>query len=356
MYLCGMKVVIDDKIPYIREAVQTLGVDAVYKKGSEFTPEDVKDADALIVRTRTRCDEALLAHSAVKFIATATIGYDHIDVEYLKRKGVAWTNCPGCNAPSVAQYVKSCVLLLARERDFDMKHAVVGIVGAGHVGQAVGVVLLNMGMKVLFNDPPRQAWANAYEDMPTILSHVPFVSMEEIQEQCDLISFHTPLVESGSYPTFHLADEAFFQGLKQRPVIINSSRGAVVDNKALLAALHSGQVRDVVMDTWEHEPHINEGLLHEAYIATPHIAGYSADGKANASRMALTALCRFFHLQPHFTILPPELPAGLRPTLQMSEEEVALCLYNPHRDSDRLKQRPELFEELRGNYPLRREK
>ena len=336
-----MKVIIDNKIPYINEAIGKIADEVVYLPGASFTPEVVKNADALIVRTRTLCNRELLEGSQVKFIATATIGYDHIDTDYCREAGIVWTNCPGCNAGSVEQYVHSVLLLLKREKGLDLKHATIGVVGVGHVGSRVARMAEGLGMRVLLNDPPR---ADRGEKG--------LVDLQTIARECDIITFHTPLVKEGIYRTFHLVDEALLFSLQRHPVLINSSRGEVVDTTALLKARACEKVREVIIDTWEHEPHINEELLKVAYIATPHIAGYSADGKANATRMSLEALCRFFHIETKVEIVPPALPPM---EFSKEEEEAFLQLYNPLYDSERLKNAPEKFEWFRGNYPLRRE-
>lgn len=330
-----MKIVIDDKIPYIRAAIASMGMEAVYKKGADICAEDVRDADALIVRTRTRCDEQLLAGSKVRFIATATIGYDHIDTAYLRRAGIEWANCPGCNAASVAQYMRSVLLLLRRDFALDLQSATIGIVGCGHVGTKVKAVAEELGMRVLVCDPP--------------LGHRGFVGMDAIEREADVVTFHVPMERCGKYPTFHLADAAFFARLERHAFIVNTSRGGVVDNAALKAALSQGLVRQAVVDTWENEPHIDTDLLDAVYIGTPHIAGYSADGKVKADNMVLEALCRFFTLPRPAEIVPPSLPAGFAYTGDPLE------LYDPLVDSCRLKAHPELFEALRGDYPLRRE-
>ena len=336
-----MKIVIDNKIPYIKEVVERIADEVVYLPGDGFTNEAVKDADALIVRTRTCCNRALLEGSQVKFIATATIGYDHVDTEYCREAGITWTNCPGCNAGSVEQYVHSVLLLLKREKGLDLQNATIGVVGVGHVGSRVARMAGQLGMKVLLNDPPR---ADKGE--------LGFVDLKTIARECDVVTFHAPLNYKGAYRTFHLADENFFLNLERTPYIINSSRGEVVDTASLLSALADGRVKDAVIDTWENEPYISSELLEKAYLATPHIAGYSADGKANATRMSLEALCRFFGLEDEFTISPPEL-SGLQ--LSDNPEEAFLQLYDPTRDSKWLKASPEKFEWFRGNYPIRRE-
>jgi erythronate-4-phosphate dehydrogenase len=338
-----MKVIVDDKIPYIREAIERIADEVVYLPGAQFTPEAVKDADALIIRTRTRCTRELLAGSRVRFIATATIGFDHIDTAYLREAGIAWTNCPGCNAGSVEQYIHSVFLLLKRERGVKPEATTLGVVGVGHVGSRIAAMAERMGMRVLRNDPPRAA-AEGTEG---------FATLDELAREADILTFHTPLIRDGEYRTFHLADEAFFRSLQRKPLVINSSRGEVVDTQALLQALDSGQVGDAVIDTWENEPHINLTLLNKVYIGTPHIAGYSADGKANATRMALDALCHFFHLQANYQIEAPALDGSL--VKAEDAEEASLLLYDPRRDCQALRQHPEAFESLRGNYPLRRE-
>lgn len=339
-----MRIIVDNKIPFIREAVESIADEVVYAAGNEFTPELVKEADALIIRTRTRCDRQLLEGSKVRFIATATIGFDHIDTEYCQQAGIEWANAPGCNAASVGQYLHSVLLLLQLKRDKPLAGLTMGIVGVGHVGSIVAEVASDMGLRVLLNDPPREEAEGPGR----------FCSLHTLAQECDLISFHTPLAHEGKYPTYHLADRHFFASLKRRPVFINTSRGEVADTQALLEALDNGQVSDAVIDVWENEPNIDRTLLRKAFIGTPHIAGYSADGKANATRMALTAVCRFFGIKPNFHIVPPK-PANLIITAS-NETEACLQIYDPRRDSNALKEHPECFEQLRGDYPLRRER
>lgn len=346
MYLCTMKAVVDDKIPYIQGSIEKIADTVVYLPGNEIGAEDVRDADILIVRTRTRCDRNLLEGSRVQIIATATIGYDHIDTEYLQEAGIKWTNCPGCNATSVAQYIHSCLLLLKRERGFQLNQLTIGIVGVGHVGSAVQKAIAPLGVRILLNDPPRALKEKGE-------SEIKFCNMQQIQDEADIITFHTPLIQTGDFPTYHLADETFFERLKKQPVLINSGRGEVVDNTALLKAIEKKQVSEAIIDTWENEPHLNLSLLNKVYIGTPHIAGYSADGKANATRMSLEAICNHFGIEAEFHIEAPALPSTFIP--DSDAEELSLQLYNPHHDSNRLKQHPENFEKLRGDYPLRRE-
>lgn len=330
-----MKIIIDDKIPYIREKLRQLADEVIPLSGAAISAADVRDADALIVRTRTHCDESLLKDSKVRFVATATIGFDHIDTDYMERAGIAWTSCPGCNAASVAQYVESSLLLLQQEKGLTLRDATIGIVGCGHVGSKVKAVAERLGMRVLICDPP--------------LGHADYVPLTTIAQEADVITFHVPLTREGVHATWHMADELFFHRLSKVPYIINTSRGEVVDNTALLTALQQGRVRDAVIDVWEGEPRLNEELLQRVFIGTPHIAGYSADGKANADNMVIDALCRHFGLPYPGKVLPPKLPADFPYTGNPLE------LYNPMKDSDALKNNPTKFEDLRNNYPLRRE-
>ena len=327
-----MKAVIDDKIPYIRGLIETLVEEVIYKAGSDICATDVRDADILIVRTRTRCDRNLLSGSRVGLVVTATIGFDHIDTAYMEEAGIRWTNCPGCNASSVRQYVHNSLVATGWLR----KGLTVGVVGVGHVGTLVADDLETCGLHVLRCDPPKGEPA----------------TLEEIAAEADIITFHTPLTRTGDCPTWHLADNRFFESLCRKPLIINSSRGAVVDNGALVRALDEGLVADAVIDTWEGEPALNRDLLQRAVIATPHIAGYSADGKANATRMSLEAVSDFVGRSFSLQVNPPSLPEGYT---YGEEQEGCLKLYDPRVDTARLKSSPEAFEFLRGHYPLRRE-
>lgn len=338
-----MKVIVDNKIPFISEAIEKIADEVVYLPGKDFTPALVKDANALIIRTRTHCNRELLQDSNVRFIATATIGFDHIDTEYCREAGIEWTNAPGCNSASVAQYIQSSLLLLQQLKGKCLAELTLGVIGVGNVGSKVVKVGKELGMRVLQNDLPREDQEGKAD----------FSSLQTLAEECDILTFHVPLYKEGKYKTFHLGDDTFFHSLKHRPVIINTSRGEVIETDALLSALENGLISDAIIDVWENEPDINPTLLYKTFLGTPHIAGYSADGKANATRMSLDALCHFFNIKADYCITPPEpenpvLTAG-------SPTDAYLQMYNPRRDSDALKNHPELFETLRGDYPLRRE-
>lgn len=339
-----MKIVVDDKIPFIRPTIERLADTVVYRPGVEISASDVRDADALVVRTRTRCDEKLLAGSSVSFVATATIGFDHIDADYMSRAGIEWMSCPGCNAPSVAQYVESVLLLLKRERGRRLEDMTIGIIGCGNVGSKVAEAARRHGLRVLLCDPPKQEREGVKG----------FVTQDEVEREADIITFHVPLTHNGPYATWHLADSAFFDRLRKRPVIINTSRGAVVDNEALKQAIIYNKVSETVVDTWENEPHIDLELLDRVWIGTPHIAGYSADGKTNADNMVIRGLCHHFGLSVPPPIVPPSLPKDY--PFSTDTDEMKLLLYNPLNDAGRLREHPGDFEKLRGTYPLRREK
>lgn len=368
-----MKIVADAQIPFLRGWAERLG-EVTYVPGAAISKKDVQHADALIVRTRTRCDSNLLEGTNVQFIATATIGYDHVDLDYLHRAGIGWANCPGCNAASVAQYVRSCLLLLAAHGAWDNsvetvvpleKPAVrtealcgtfarltLGIVGAGHVGEQVAQMADNLGFgRILRCDPPRAEREGAAE----------FMNLEEVAAESDIVTFHTPLTRlARPHATFHLASADFFNWLKRGAVLFNSSRGEVVDTEALKEALRKKRIRAAVVDTWENEPHIDLELLRLVFVGTPHIAGYSADGKACGTRMALQALARHFgkDVTQFDDIMPPSLPAGYAyyPEGEAKSFGDALRLYDPTRDCLALRAHPDAFEKLRGNYPLRRER
>ena len=349
-----MKVVADDKIPFLKGVLESEGIEVVYLAGAKTTAGDVVDADAIITRTRTKCNEKLLEDSAVKFIATATIGFDHINTDYVEKQGICWTNAPGCNSSSVAQYITSLLLNLAVKHNFALADKVLGVVGVGYVGKKVAAVGRALGMKVLLNDPPR---ARAEGDKE-------FVSLDTVAQQADIITIHVPLEYEGIDRTFHLADEKFLNQLSDRQFLINASRGEVVDNTALRKVLGSGKLAGGVLDVWENEPEIDLELLGLLDYATPHIAGYSTDGKANGTSMSVNALAKFFNLSerlqkwypnnvpmPENTVI--ECPAAGSPEEKLLH--VVSQSYNIADDTAALKNAPQDFEKLRGNYPLRRE-
>lgn len=347
-----MKIIIDDKIPYIRGAFEDVA-EVIYLPGSKTTAEIAKNADAIVTRTRTICNEKLLAGSSVKFIATATIGYDHIDTDYCDAAGIKWTNAPGCNSKSVEQYIASALMVLAETKKLKLKDLCIGIVGVGNVGSKVAKICEIFGMKVLLNDPPRERAERSDK----------FVSLETIKNEADIISLHVPLNIKGEDATFHMGNESFFSALKKRPVLINSCRGEVIKTDAVKKALKTKQLSSFVCDCWENEPDLDLELLEMTEIATPHIAGYSKDGKAKGTLMSVLAISDFFGLglnnwQPSGVELPTN------PIIEidgegMNEQEVfskaILHTYDIRHDDKLLRISPEHFEQQRGDYPTRRE-
>lgn len=347
-----MKIVIDDKIPYIKGVLEPVAR-VIYLPGSKTTPEIVKDADALITRTRTICNEQLLKGSKVKFIATATIGYDHIDTEYCRKAGIEWTNAPGCNAESVNQYIASALFSWSMRKREDLAGKTIGIIGVGNVGSKVAKTCETIGMKVLLNDPPRERVEGSGQ----------FVSLKKIQKEADIITFHVPLNMNGLDETFHLVNEKFLQNLSKKPLLINSCRGEVFETLAVYNALKANNISGLIIDCWENEPEIDLKLLNLADYGTPHIAGYSKDGKANGTKMSVQAISRFFNLglnnwkpknveHPTNTII--EIDGNQRREYSILAETV-FSTYDIENDDEQLRRSPRFFERFRGDYPVRRE-
>lgn len=331
-----IRLIVERNIPYIKGLLDPYAT-VRYLDPSEITTKAVRDTDGLVIRTRTVCNEELLAKSDVKLIATATIGTDHIDREYCDKRTITVVNAPGCNAPAVAQYVFATLLNTINR---PLSTYTIGIVGLGHVGSIVARWARGLDMRVLECDPPRQD-AEGGDN---------WTDLDTIAREADIITFHTPLTTEGTYPTFHIADEAFFAKLRRAPIIINSARGGIVDTKALVDAKDKGLVGELIIDCWENEPDIDRELLNRAAIATPHIAGYSQEGKIRASQVVLDAVTTFF-MTPRVTIDMPLPPA---PARNVSIRGI-LDSYDPMPESNALKAHPENFETIRNTYPLRHE-
>ncbi|MDO4319970.1 MAG: 4-phosphoerythronate dehydrogenase [Bacteroidales bacterium] len=330
-----LKVIIEQNVPFMGVLQPYAQVE--FMPARLITPETVADADAIVVRTRTRCDAALLAGSKVKFVGTATIGTDHIDLDWCAANGITVANAPGCNAPAVAQYVFSSIIRLVNRQ---LRQHTIGIVGVGHVGRIVEQWARALEMPVMLCDPPRQR-AEGGDQWSTL---------DDIARRADIITFHTPLTREGNHATWHLADADFFGRLRRGPIIINAARGPVTDTAAWIDAIDSGITGPAVVDCWEDEPRISLDLLERAAIGTPHIAGYSLQGKIRASQMVLTALCRQFGL-PELRVAEPA-PA---PTARSITPSMAWRSYDPMADSEALRNAPAAFEQLRNSYNLRNE-
>ncbi len=336
-----MKLIIESNIPFTRGVLDNVA-DVTYLDAADITPEVMRDTDALITRTRTRCDAALLDGSRCRFIATATIGTDHIDLDYCRSHGITVANAPGCNAPAVAQYVMASIDRVRRLRDDrgPLSQLTIGIVGVGHVGSIVERWARGMGMNVLLCDPPR-AEAEGQEA---------FVDLDRILVESDIITFHTPLTSDGPHPTYHLLDADAVKRLARKPIIINAARGPVTDDNAIIAGLDNGLIGDAVIDCWENEPAISAELLEKAAIATPHIAGYSREGKIRATAAVIDAFTDHYGLPR--AVMTESVPAGAPDTVTM---EAVAASYDPMTDTEALRRSPGSFEALRNHYTFRDE-
>lgn len=347
-----IKIVVDNKIPFIQGVLDEVA-NVKYLPGKLITREDIMDADALLIRTRTRCDETLLKGTSVKFIASATIGFDHIDTTYCESNGIVWTNASGCNSGSVKQYIASALAEIIGIEKKSFEDITLGIVGVGNVGTKVARMAKALGIKTLLNDPPRER----------IEGKGNFTDLETLVAQSDIITLHVPLSHQGIDKTVHLANADFFGKMQPGAWFINSSRGEVMRSESLASALRSGQIRGAAIDVWENEPQIDQNLLKLVHLATPHIAGYSADGKANGTAMSVQSISRFFNLevdrwQPKSVPQPVQSELVIDCKSKSKEDifrEITLFAYNISNDSDRLKASLETFEQQRENYPIRRE-
>ena len=332
-----MRVVVESHIPHIRGLIEPFArVD--YLEPGDFTPEAVRDADALIVRTRTRCNAALLDGTRVRFIGSATIGTDHIDLDYCAAHGITVRNAPGCNAPAVAQWVFAAIAAWMRQRGITSPEGLtLGVVGVGHIGSIVARWARQLGFSVLLNDPPQENRDGSFDDI--------FLPLEELQRSCDIITFHTPITRDGQWPTWHLCDQAFLDSLNHCCLLLNAARGPVADNASLLS-WHG----DIALDCWENEPNISTALLDKCVVATPHIAGYSREGKQRGTAMMLEALNEFYG----WDISIPTIASPATGAAQVTLDGIDAS-YDILADTARLKADPTGFESLRNHYPLRQE-
>ncbi len=354
-----MKFVCAESVLFAREAFRTLGeVDVLPDR--KINARYVADVDALVVRSKTPVGPELLEGSRVSFVGTATAGYDHMDTAWLESKGIAWMAATGCNANSVAEYIMAALLCLANRYGWRLEGLTLGVVGVGQVGRRVVRKAESMGMCVLQNDPPRRQAEGAPE----------LIELEELLPQSDVVTLHVPLTESGPFATRRMADARFFERMKPGASFFNASRGEVVDEDDLLLALESGHVAHAVLDVWNNEPHWNARLAAQSDIITPHIAGYSFDGKLAGTEMVYRHACRFFEVEPSWNPAPlcptPPLPELVFDPTGLTKEEalwgIVRQVYDIESDDRALRsggdseaERAERFECLRKNYPDRRE-
>ena len=349
-----IKVIADANIPFLSGVLEPYA-EVQYLSPAEIHRENVRGKDALLIRTRTKCNAQLLDGSSIKFIGTATIGYDHIDTKYCESKHIRWIYAPGCNSSSVTQYIASALLTIARRKDIDLSEMTIGIVGVGNVGRKVATLAQSLGMRVCLNDPPRMRAEGKGG----------FVRLDELKDESDVISFHVPLIKDGLDKTYHMADELFFAKLGRKTILLNTSRGPVVKTCALKDAIKNGTIDTCVLDVWENEPDIDQELLNMVDLATPHIAGYSADGKANGAAICVREINSFFNLGIDKNWYPSEIPSPSQSrefflncrgkTNQEIISEAVLATYSIVRDDEVFRKSVGTFERQRNNYPVRRE-
>lgn len=338
-------ILIENKIPFIKGRLEGLAR-VEYVDPEDFCAERVRGADAVIVRTRTRCDASLLSGSNVRLVVTATIGTDHIDMGWCADHGIMVRNAPGCNAPAVAQYVWGELLLMGVKPE----GVTIGVVGHGNVGSIVARWGEMLGARVLLCDPPKSVRLGREGEGR-------YMSLEEMLPLCDVVSLHTPLTFECSDATFHLIDSARLELMREGSILINAARGGVAETSALLTVGKRRGLR-LVTDCWEGEPEISDELLEQSEVATPHIAGYSAEGKQRATRMAVEAVTEFFKGEGIFradVVAPTE---GLTPAYVMPEVlsgDDILRGFAPVISMADLKRSDVAFERLRSAYPLHRE-
>ena len=329
-----MKAIIDKAIPYIQGVLEPYG-EVIYRDGREFSAEDVKDADLLIIRTRTRCDASLLDGSSVKLIATATIGFDHIDLDYCASRGIEVVTAQGCNAAGVLQWVAAALAMLSKRDGWHPSERTLGIVGVGNVGKLVEQYARAWGFNIVRCDPPRKEREGG-----------DFLPLEEVVRVADIITFHTPLDST----TYHLINDDIISLIRPDATIINASRGEVADTAALLKA---GQT--LLLDVWENEPMINSELLKKALVTTPHIAGYSAQGKANASSIVVRAIAERFAL-PLTDWYPRQVQPVERRAIEWQDMCQTIARYcDLKAQSEHMRLHSADFESLRNNYNYRQE-
>lgn len=348
-----MKIVADENMPLVKELFEPFA-EVQLIAGRKITAEHLADADVLLVRSVTKVNQNLLQASKVKFVGSATIGTDHIARDYLAEQGIQFAYAPGCNAQAVAEYVLVAISYWAKIRNKQLSDCRVGIIGAGNVGSKVVQALELLEIDYVLNDPPLEAQGDSRQ----------FVSLEAIQ-QCDVVTCHVPLIIQGEHPTHHLIDHDFLAAMKIGSLLINSSRGAVLNNLAALKMKRPGKDIDYILDVWEYEPQVNIELMDETLIATPHIAGYTQEGKIRGTYQLYQAFCQWQGIESEVTLneLLPQAPKWTAPAQVFSEPERLYQslqpFYDIRQDDEQMRQAgatiAEEFDNLRKNYPQRLE-
>ena len=354
-----MKIVADENIPFVKEAFSGLG-EVTTVEGRRITHSALAGAEMLLVRSVTKVGAPLLEGTKVRFVGTATIGADHVDLAYLRKRGIAFAAAPGSNATSVAEYVTAALLVLARRGGYRLARKSIGIVGVGNVGSRVEAMARALGMKVLLNDPPlaRKTGNPKYLPLARLF-------------KADFLTIHTPLTMEGPDATYQMVNEDFVARMKEGAVLINTARGAIAEGRALKRALDGDHLAEVVLDVWENEPNPDASLIERTAIATPHIAGYGYDGKVRGMEMIYRAACKHLKAKPRWRMAdvlpPPPYPQLLLKARARNDEDVirdaVLTVCDVEADDAAMRKilqlpaedRPAHFDKLRRDYPVRRE-
>jgi len=351
-----MNITADENIPYVQEAFQTLG-DVHTSNGRNLSQQDLLQTDILLVRSVTKVNKALLHNTPVKFVATATAGFNHIDLDYLASQNIGFARAPGSNAISAAEYVFAGICLWSLKEKRSLQGLTIGIIGCGNVGSRVKQLCEAAGLQCLINDPPLEE---------TQQTNYTFSRIEETLA-CDIVTLHTPLSYKGAHPTYRLLNKHTINLLKSQALFINASRGEVVEEPALLTRMNEKNDLTLILDVWENEPKINTAMLKHTLIGTPHIAGYSIDGKIRGTEMIYQAVCKYLNKKPQWSEKQVDFGDNIKPQIDVSAltmpQEQVLSAYDINSDNDDLKKiltdkslnDGKYFDSLRKNYPPRRE-
>ncbi len=351
-----MNITADENIPYVLDAFNTLGK-VQTTNGRNLVQSELQQTDILLVRSVTQVNEALLNNTPVKFVASATAGFNHIDLNYLKENQIGFARAPGSNAISAAEYVFTGICLWAKENQKTLSEQSIGLIGCGNVGSRVKQLCEMAGLSYVINDPP-------LEDKGQ--STYQFSSIEEALN-CDIVTLHTPLSTTGKHPTFHLLNKQRIDSLRPKTLFINASRGETVEEPALLSRMNNKNDITLILDVWENEPKINLEMLQHTFIGTPHIAGYSIDGKIRGTEMIYNAVCDFLGKTPQWSANQIDFKENIKPVIDNDQiknnADQVLTAYDIRSDDRNLKKilnNPSLadenyFDKLRKNYPPRRE-
>lgn len=349
-----MKILIDENMPYAEQLFSQLG-EVVLKSGRQISADDLVDVDALMIRSVTKVNQALLEKAnKLKFVGSATAGMDHVDQAFLKQKGIFFTAAPGCNKVGVAEYVFSVMMVLAQQHGFSVFDKTVGIIGAGQVGSYLEQSLKGIGINVLINDPPKQQQGDKRD----------FTPLNQLLEQADIITLHTPITKQGEHPTHHLIGQDVLNSLRSDQILINAARGPVVDNQALKQRLTKNDGFIAVLDVFEYEPEVDMELLPLLAFATPHVAGYGLEGKARGTTMIFNSYCQFIgsDLSASASELLPIAPVPYT-KLDRAWDEATLhnltqLVYDVRKDDALFRReihKPGAFDQMRKQYWDRRE-